>query len=132
MQQEKDFIKREIQRLTTFLSKLIGQVQDIKENDFERELDQLGLELKNEFDFHIHEILSIPDKELLEKVEKYNEVNLEQLAKLFATVADKFGAGEKKEIMIRKALALLSHIDNISNTFSLERMKFKNKLQKGL
>ncbi len=129
MQQEKDFIKREIQRLTIFLSKLIGQIQDTKENDFEQELDQLGLELKNEFDFDIYEVLTIAEKELLEKVEKFNEVNVAQLAQLFVTVADKFEVGEKKDIMIKKALALLNHIDSISNTFSLQRMELKNKLQ---
>ena len=129
MQQEKDFIKREIQRLTIFLSKLIGQIQDTKENGFEQELDQLGLELKNEFDFDIYEVLTIAEKELLEKVEKFNEVNVAQLAQLFVTVADKYEVGEKKDIMIKKALALLNHIDSISNTFSLQRMELKNKLQ---
>lgn len=132
MQQEKDFIKREIQRLTIFISRIIGRLQETEIEDLENTLDQVDDELKSEFGFNLAEMPLMPDKTLLEKVKNLSENNVEQLAILLATIADKLDDRDQINKLVRKAIIMLDHVDSMSDTFSIKRMELKNTLKQRL
>ena len=132
MQQEKDFIKREIQRLSIFLSKLIGSLQEIEENDIKSELDQISNELKGELGFDLNDIENMDDTTLIEKIKNLNELNVEQLAFLLATIDEKTGIRDKRNNWAPKAILLLDRVDSMSDIFSIKRMELKNKLKQRL
>ena len=132
MQQEKDFIKREIQRLTLFLNKLIGSLQETDTEDVMNELEQVGAELKSEFGYDLNEIEHMDDQALIEKFKSLNENNIEQLAILLAIVEEKTANRYQNTNLIRKAIVLLEHVDSVSETFSIKRMELKIKLQQRL
>lgn len=132
MQEDKDFIKREIQRFTLFLSRLVGRVQELEEQNFEVDFKQLDLEFKREFDSDLSTLYQMPDEELLEKIRELHEDHIEKLSELLAMLANKIGEDLARKSLIHKSIVLLDHVDSISSTFSLQRMELKKKLRKYL
>jgi len=86
MQQEKDYILREIQRLTLLLTKLIGKALGLNPNEFEQETQNIESDLKTEFDLTLREISKMEDSVLLERIHKLNEEHLEKLAELISVL----------------------------------------------
>ena len=131
MQQEKDYIQREIQRLTLLLSKLIGKALGLETMDFEQEFQNIESDLKNEFDLSLTEISKMGDLELAEKLNELDKVHLEKLAELITVLVNspqiEFGNG-----LAKKGIVILDFLDNDSKTFSLKRMELKNTLQQWL
>jgi len=131
MQEEKDYIQREIQRLTLLLRKLIGKALGIKSNDFEQGMQNIESDLKDEFDLTLRDISEMEESELTEKINGLNEQHLEKLAELINAVAENSQNDFGKEIA-RRGIVILNYLDNNSKTFSFERMELKNTLQQWL
>ncbi|BFP40050.1 hypothetical protein FGF1_08950 [Flavobacteriaceae bacterium GF1] len=131
MQQEKDVIQREIQRLTLFLTKLIGKAVGLSTNDFEQGFQNIESDLKNEFDLTLREITNLDDSKLTKKLEGLDEQHLEKLAELITALVGNLQNDFGSELA-KKGIVILDFLNNNSKTFSLKRMQLKNTLQQGL
>lgn len=134
MEQRKDFIEREIQKLTLMMIKLINQISGANLNDFEIGIKETNDTLKSQFDLTIEEISNMQDFILIEKIRTLQETHLEKLVELLNEIIKKndlIKAGKiiNENKLIKKTLLLIEYIDKTSSTFSLERFKIKNVLQ---
>ena len=73
MQQEKDFIQREIQRLTLLLNKLIGKALGLDIDGFDQGIQNIESDLKSEFDLSLREILEMENSELIAHIRELDE-----------------------------------------------------------
>lgn len=134
MEQRKDFIEREIQKLTLMMIKLINQISGANLNDFEIGIKETNDILKSQFDLTIDEISNMQDFKLIEKISDLQEIHIEKLVELLNEIIKKNDLIKTEKIInenkiIKKTLFLIEYIDKNSNTFSLERLKIKNVLQ---
>jgi len=131
MQQEKDYILREIQRLTLLLTKLIGKALRLNPNEFEQETQNIESDLKTEFDLTLREISKMEDSVLLERIHKLNEEHLEKLAELICVLLNNKQT-EYENRLAQKGIVILNFLDSKSKTFSFKRIELKNTLQQWL
>lgn len=133
--ERKDFLLREIEKLTKLLKKLIGLIEDINPSTFEEGIEEINTELTNQFGFNLIEISKKSESKFLQKIEDIDEQNLEFLTELLSIISKKMisfkkeNNGNAKELA-KKAILLLDYIDKISKTFSFNRMAQKTELQK--
>ena len=134
MEHSKDFIEREIQKLTLMMINLINQISGANLNDFEIGIKATNEALKSQFDLTIGEILNMQNSTLIEKISDLQKVHIEKLVEILYEVIKKNDLIETKKIydgnkLTEKTLLLIEHIDKNSNTFSLKRLNLKNVLQ---
>lgn len=123
MRQEEDFIKREIQKLTILLTKLIDSASN---QNFEG-IDTIDNILQSRFDFSIQDIITMDTFELRQKLATLHSSHIEKLAELIYELIKKDNFQHKKEL-VNKALLMLDFIDQKSNTFSISRQQLKMEL----
>lgn len=131
MQQEKDFIEREIKKLVLFLTKLIGRVELLSSKKVEKELSELDISLKNKFNFTLLEIIEMENFSFTACISKLHESHIEKLAELIYVVVKKTKNSKvynTKELATKGVLAL-EHLNEKSTTFSISRMQLKKNLQ---
>lgn len=128
MQQVKDYIQREIQRLTLLLTKLIGKALRLKTEDFEQGILKIESDLKTEFDLTLREIAEMENSVLTVKINGLDEQHLEKLVELTSVLVENL-QGEFGKKLARKGIVILDYLDSSSRTFSLKRMELKNTLQ---
>ena len=131
MQQEKDYIQREIQRLTLLLTKLIGKALGLNPNEFEQETQNIESDLKTEFDLTLSRIEKMDDSILVEKIKGLNEEHLEKLAELISVLVNHKQV-EYGSRLAEKGIVILNFLDSKSKTFSFKRIELKNTLQQWL
>lgn len=128
MQQEKDFIQREIQRLTLLLNKLIGKALGLDIDGFDQGIQNIESDLKSEFDLSLREILEMENSELIAHIRELDEQHLEKIAELISILI-KNPKTENRNQLAKKGIVLLYFLDSHSKTFSLKRMELKNTLR---
>ena len=128
MQQEKDFIQREIQRLTLLLNKLIGKALGLDIDGFDQGIQNIESDLKSEFDLSLREILEMENSELIAHIRELDEQHLEKIAELISILVKK-PKTENRNQLAKKGIVLLDFLDSHSKTFSLKRMELKNTLR---
>ena len=134
MEHSKDFIEREIQKLTLMMINLINQISGANINDFEIGIKATNEALKGQLDLTIGEILNMQNSTLIEKISDLQKVHIEKLVEILYEVIKKNDLIETGKIydgnkLTEKTLLLLEHIDKNSTTFSLKRLNLKNVLQ---
>lgn len=127
MQEDRDYIQREIQRLTLLLQKLIENAIGIKSDNIELTMNYIESELKNEFDLTIKRISELNDSELTEKIIGINEQHLENLVELIEVLTGNLEHDLSTNIA-RKGIVILEYLDANSQTFSFKRMELKKTL----
>ncbi|WP_298478805.1 hypothetical protein [uncultured Maribacter sp.] len=137
MIEEKDFILREIQRLTLLLKQLISKVTDLDSGNISNGIEETEQALKSEFDLSIKEISEISNKDLLRIIQGMNETHIEQLIELVFELIKKIKASNEninldQSELIKKNILMINKLDENSTTFSMERMNIKNVLQQWL
>jgi hypothetical protein len=137
MEVEKDFIKREIQKLLLLLNSLIGKISGINLNNAESEIGDINEALKNEFDLSLVRIAKMKNSELIEHISKLHESHIEKILELIYEIILKtesvnFGEDFEKTKIIQKGIIIIEHINEKSKTFSIERMNMKNFLKQSL
>eukprot|EP00389_Voromonas_pontica_P013085 GDKH01020167.1.p1 GENE.GDKH01020167.1~~GDKH01020167.1.p1 ORF type:complete len:143 (+),score=24.42 GDKH01020167.1:401-829(+) len=135
MEQENDFLKREVQKLTMAIAKLIGETISADINNFETVVSESDEKLDGYFGLSLKEISKTKDSELMEKVKNIHEVHLEKLIELmFQTIqkSEEFNAQLNIEIneLSKKLLLMIDFANEKSNSFSVERMNMKTKIIK--
>ncbi len=137
MEVEKDFIKREIQKLLLLLNSLIGKISGINSNNAESEIGDINEALKNEFDLSLVRIAKMKNSELIEHISELHESHIEKILELIYEIILKtesvnFGEDFEKTKIIQKGIIIIEHINEKSKTFSIERMNMTNFLKQSL
>lgn len=135
MEQEKDYIKREIQKLVMVLSQLIDKIASANTNTFEAVVFETNKELEEFFGITLNEIATTENSKLMVRVESFHEEHLEKLIELvYQTIqkSDEFRVEFDIEIkeLSNKLLLLIDFANDKSKLFSVERMNMKNLLIK--
>ncbi len=122
--QQKDFILREIEKISTLLRYLIGKLipSSLVEN-YEETIELINRELVENSGFNINEILSFSIKdfdEVFTQSKGYSYENTELLADLLFTLGN--DRSQSKSNYLKKALELYEYINEKSKTFSFERI----------
>ncbi|WP_031427365.1 hypothetical protein [Flavimarina sp. Hel_I_48] len=136
MEYEKDYIQREIQRLSlvlqTLIEKITGASSKIPQDNF-NEIDTI---LNINFDFSIEELINATPRDLNEKLKEIHPAHLEKLIDLLYILINKsefttiHSANLHKLISID--LILIKILDDRSKDFSIARMQHKLELEKHL
>ena len=127
MQEEKDFIKREIQKLTLVFKKLTGLIIKIEPKNIETELTTIESNLKKTINLTLKEISEMSEAEFIEKIKIFDEQNLEQLLELMHAIIVK-SQKKPKLNLAKKGIVIADYLDKNSKTFSLKRHDLKNTL----
>ncbi|NLP59387.1 hypothetical protein [Lutibacter sp. B1] len=135
MQQENDFIEREIQKLANFLKQIIQNLSGKNGAELDNAIEIINIDLKDKLDFSIFELIESENDTFYEKIEKLDKQIIENLSVLFYTIIEKStDLNKKQELnmrkMIDKTFLMIDFLDNNSNIFSLNRMNMKNQLKK--
>lgn len=125
MQQEKDYIKREIKKIIQFLKKAVELL--LKEKSSEKQIIE-SEEFVSFFNFKITDLINLSNKDFIQNIKSMDSKILENLLLLFLELAKKNILSNKKSIK-EKALILIEIIDEKEKTYSLERMQLKQKLK---
>ncbi|MFC2152223.1 hypothetical protein ACFLSE_06810 [Bacteroidota bacterium] len=129
--ERKDFILREIEKITILIQYLLGKYKPIKSAKEYRTIEKLfNKELKERYGKDLEYILNIEkidfEKEFMQS-KGFNLENIELLADLFQTLGnDQFSESQK---YLNKALELYAYVDETSKTFSYERSNKINSLK---
>lgn len=135
MEQENDFIKREIQKLTMILMKLFDKTSSADANSFEAVVFETNEKLEEFFGFTLNEIATTENSKLIDKVESIHEIHLEKLIELVFKTIQKSEELKKdlnfetKELS-NKLWLMIDFANDKSKSFSVERMNMKSQLIK--
>ena len=134
--EQRDYLMREIERMSQILAKLIGKVIGLNPVNYEVEIKKINNVLSSEFGFELEELEGIDSSKFTEIIKNIDKSNIELLLKLLSEIIDKIIELEKDNKynindLCKKAILIIDQIDNKTKTFSMERMKVKTRL-KGL
>lgn len=130
MIQEKDFLLREMQRMTLLLKELISKVTGFDSGNSSAGLTEIDRTLKNNLDISIKEIIDLSENEFQEKILTIDENYLEKLSELMFELIKKYNQkfNFDKNELIKKNIIIIETLNKKSNTYSLQRMNMKNTL----
>lgn len=122
--QQKDFILREIEKISTLLRYLIGKlIPSNSVGNYEETIELINRELVENSGFNINEILEFSikdfDKVLIQN-KGYSFENIELLADLLYTLGN--DQSQPKNNYLKKTLQLYEYINEKSKTYSFERI----------
>ena len=87
MQQETDYILREVQRLTNFITSLVGTISTSNSNDIETQIKETDDFIRKEFNLSFKDVLTLNNTELIQKLKELPIIHLEHLATLFYEIS---------------------------------------------
>ena len=130
--QQRDFILREIEKISTLLRYLIGKlIPSSSVENSEEIIELINRELVENSGFNINEILSFSIKDfdkVFTKSKGYSFENIELLADLLYTIGNDQVAINID--YIKKALELYEYINEKSKTYSFERISKIEEIKK--
>ncbi len=124
MLEQKDYILREIEKISALLLGLIGRLISVKEKAFEDENEWVSIkkDFADQMLFDLDEIISTPVsglEKLLTVEHGFDPANIELLADLIAKTATTFKF--EPEIRIKRAIEMYELANRKSSTWSMER-----------
>ena len=133
MKQENDYIKREIQKLTFALKKLIDKTVSADVNNVEAVMFETNEELKEYFGLSLNEIAIAENSKLMTRVENFHEEHIEKLIELIYKTLQKseefeFELNFEKKELSNKLLLMIDFANEKSKSFSVVRMNMKSQL----
>lgn len=134
MQQSKDYLEREIEKLSQMLMGLIEKISGLSPNYNNDEIDEVNHALKSEFDFNISEICEMHTERFLDHISDVHETHLKHLAELLYSLVlktEKFNSEQNYDNskVAEKAILLIDALDEKSKTFSMGRLQMKDHLK---
>ncbi len=134
MEQETDYILREVKRLTTFITNLISNVSTLNSDEIESGIKETDDFIKKEWNLSFKEIISLTEIEFINRLKELPEVHLEKLAELLSEIIKKINTPElknkyNKNELANKGILLIDNINEKSKVYSMKRMEIKNVLQ---
>lgn len=133
MEYSKDFIEREIQKLTLLLIKLVNGLSENNTINSENEIKETEESLKKIFGLTVTEIIEMDDVFIVEKLKYVHPIHFEKLVELIYVIVkkNKFIDNEKdKKELINKGLSFIDLVNSKSEVFSLDRINLRNSLEK--
>ena len=134
METEKDFIKREIEKLNLVLIGLINKIIGSSSINIESDIQDTDQTLKDQFGFTLSEITEMNNSDLITRLRKFHSTNLEKLLHLIYEIIQKAELDNSNQIynkrkLAQKAILISEFLDENSTTFSIERFYIKNALK---
>lgn len=134
MQQSKDYLEREIEKLSLMLVSLIEKVTGLNANTASDELDEIDTTLQGELDLNLGKIGEMESEEFLDHISTLHEAHLNYLAELLyrlilKTDLPKLNQKLDTPKIAKKAILLINILDQKSKTFSMERLQMKDHLK---
>lgn len=133
MEQEKDFLEREIQRLSLVLKTLTSRVLKIDTEGHDSDFEDVNNSLKEEFGFTIESFGEIEYPVLINELKEFQHFQVDELVELLylmvkspSTEWKTHGAKIKS---INNITFLIEYLNQHSTTFSLERMRLESSLR---
>lgn len=131
---ERDFIKREIEKLVLVLTSLIDKMSRLKSGNTQNSMEEVNQTLKSAFDLTLEDFNEMDSQDFLEKIRNLHESHIEKLIELLYTMVQSAELTEvnrnyNKAMLSEKAVLLIDFLHANSTTFSVERMTIKNELQ---
>ncbi|MEM8928107.1 MAG: hypothetical protein AAGC45_07880 [Bacteroidota bacterium] len=131
MQQEKDYLQRDIERISLFLKILLRKVVGLNNEDFQPECSQLEKDLQEQVDFSMQELSQLDEVGLKDKIAPLHLAHIDKLVEIAFEILKKSNP-ENKEKICRNILFMIEHLNKESDTFSLQRIQIKEELEKHL
>lgn len=133
MEQETDYILREVKRLTTFVSNLISTISTLNSDDIESGIKETDDFIRKEWNLSFKEITTLTKIKFISRLKGLPEVHLEHLAELLSEITKKITTPElkkkyNKKDIATKGLLLIDSINEKSKVYSMKRMEIKNVL----
>ena len=86
MEQETDYILREVKRVTTFITNLISNISTLSGFEIESGIKETDDFIRKEWNLSFNEIITLNNSEFIIRLKELPEVHLENLAKLLTVV----------------------------------------------
>ena len=134
---EKDFIKREIQKLNLLLISLIEKISGINSSNANSGIGEINEVLENQFDLSLDKITKIDTSDLIKHISELHESHTEKIAELIYDIVVKIESLDLKENyetskFAEKGIIIIDFLNEKSKTFSTKRMNMKNALQQAV
>jgi hypothetical protein len=137
MQQESDYLLREVKKLILFITNLISNLNTSNKDALENVIRETDDSIRKKWGISLKEIASITGCDFINKFNELQEVPIEKLAELLNVFIKKSAELEVNEHYNRKELAkkgilLINILNDKSKTYSIKRMELKKELQRHL
>ncbi|MBI6119312.1 hypothetical protein [Salegentibacter maritimus] len=134
MQHSKDFLEREIQKLSLLLNSLLNELSGIKPEEQDKTLEEINTALKAEFRISIKDISNLDQAELITKLKKIHHTNLDKMVELYYLMIQNSEESRFQKLLskpktIDNIIFLLDYAEKQSSIFSYERMNLKTALR---
>lgn len=131
--EKRDFLLREIEKLTQLIRKLLGIIESISLENFEIKFSEINNKLVDFFGFSFENLSTLEDCEFIKLIKDIDETNLELLSILILETIKKLQSTTnnyniKTEELAKKGIVLIDYIDDKSKTFSMNRINLKKEL----
>ncbi len=137
MQQESDYLLREVKKLILFITNLISNLNTSNKDALENAIRETDDSIRKKWGISLKEIASVTGCDFINKFNELQEVPIEKLAELLNVFIKKSAELEVNEHYNRKELAekgilLINILNDKSKTYSIKRMELKKELQRHL
>jgi hypothetical protein len=130
----RDYFKKRIDELGKVLTSLLSGLLKLKnDGNASRGVEATNEVLQNELAIDLSQLLSIPDEIFIEELKKkqITDDNLNRLAEILLVLADDADEqGAHKNLLYKKSLLLLEHVQQSDSTYSVERHEKIERIKK--
>lgn len=130
----RDYFKKQIDELGKVLTSLLSDLLKLKnDGNTNRGVEATNEVLQNELTIDLSQLLSIPDDTFIEELKKkqITDDNLNRLADILLVFADDANEqGTQRDLLYKKCLLLLEHVQQSDSTYSMERHEKIERIKK--
>ncbi len=137
MEQESDYILREVKKLTLFITNLISNLNTSNKDELDNGIRETDDFIRKKWGISLKEIASISPFDFTNKFKELEEIHLEKLAELLNVFIKKMATLDMNEQykgkeLAKKGILLINILNDKSKTYSIKRMELKKELQRHL
>jgi hypothetical protein len=135
MSYRRDYFKKQIDELGQVLNKLLSDLLKLKnDGNINGGMERTNEVLQKEIALDLQQLLSIPEDTFIEELKnkKIADDNLNRLADILLELAENTTEGntQQKEMLYKKSLLLLEHVQRSDSTYSMERHEKIERIKK--
>ncbi|MDA9316634.1 hypothetical protein N9Q58_01825 [Polaribacter sp.] len=137
MEQESDYILREVKKLTLFITNLISNLNTSNKDELDNGIRETDDFIRKKWGISLKEITSISPFDFTKKFKELEEIHLEKLAELLNVFIKKIATLDMNKQyngkeLVKKGILLINILNDKSKTYSIKRMELKKELQRHL
>jgi hypothetical protein len=130
----RDYLKKQIDELGRVLNALLSDLLKLKNSgNTSGGVEATNEVLQNELAIDLSQLLSIPDDTFIDELKKkqITDDNLNRLAEILLILADDANEQDaQKDLLYKKSLLLLEHVQRSDSTYSMERHEKIERIKK--